>query len=272
MKLQARQFLLLLGSVSTLAFNQAATLQPVYHEAGSSKTILMESTSTSSTFTAGDGDRDTLVLIYEALYKEGAALGTIVDKLKSSSDQIQDWQVSSVRTLWDIHSNHMSKHLDITEGFLLPRLKQYMSTIPEQTIIDSQKNLRTHLSIIGKSVRTLDCNVNGWVSLATVLDNYNSDLNIHFLGNTDAVLGQAKSAMTRFQWARTMQKYMEKGGVDMGSFIYFMGVETFREEWMSFCKLPKFLWGLYFKTGWQSFQDKWGRHVSALERGIAPAL
>jgi hypothetical protein len=275
MKMLNRQILLypivLLGSASTFA-TQTTLQEPVYHDTRTSKTRLLDSSS--STSVAGDGDRDTLILIYESLCKEGAALGTIMNKLKSN-DQIQDWQVSSVQTLWDIHSNHMSKHLDITEGFLLPRLKKYVSTIPEQTILDSHKILRIHLSTIEESVRTLDNSANGGgrsLSLATVMDNYNDDLQAHFVRKTDTLLWQAKSSMTRFQWARTMQNYMEKGGVEMGSFIHFMGVDTFRDEWMSFCKLPRFLWGVHFKTNWEMFQDKWGRHVSALELGVPPAL
>eukprot|EP00538_Stauroneis_constricta_P000755 CAMPEP_0119570582 /NCGR_PEP_ID=MMETSP1352-20130426/43686_1 /TAXON_ID=265584 /ORGANISM="Stauroneis constricta, Strain CCMP1120" /LENGTH=535 /DNA_ID=CAMNT_0007620251 /DNA_START=119 /DNA_END=1727 /DNA_ORIENTATION=- len=223
---------------------------------------------------AGEGDRDTLALIYDSLNGESDTLDKIVGSLDSKST-LEQWHVTAIKSLWDVHADNINKHFDITETFLLPKLKKHASTIPDAAIIRSHRSLKAQVSSIQSSISVLRpgrLDKKYRRNLAHELNAYNSDLRDHFAFKKRSVLNQSKSAMTPFQWGRTLQKYMEKGGVEMGSFIHHMGVETFRQEWMSFCKLPQFLWGVHFKKGWEKFDNNWQRHVSALERNVAPSF
>jgi len=216
---------------------------------------------------AGEGGRDTLALIYDSLHGECATINRILDGVDARS-ALPDVQVDAIKSLWAVHATNMRKHLDSSETFLLPKLQEH-ADIPSDSVIKSHRNLMSHISTIDSTVSTLRPGAIGKkeAALFATYNSYSNDLRDHFAFQKQSILCQSKQAMTASQWGRTLQKFMEKGGVEMGSFIHHMGVETFRQEWMSFCKLPSFLWSVYFRKGFDQFQDKWQRHVAAFESG-----
>jgi len=57
---------------------------------------------------------------------------------------------------------------------------------------------------------------------------------------------------------------------EMGSFIYFCGIEKFRQKFMPQAKIPFFVWCLEFSGMHSLFVREWIKNVDALKTGVEP--
>eukprot|EP00977_Amphora_coffeiformis_P019284 scaffold7112_cov155-Amphora_coffeaeformis.AAC.7 len=57
---------------------------------------------------------------------------------------------------------------------------------------------------------------------------------------------------------------------EMGSFIYFCGIQEFRDKFMPQAKIPFFVWYLEFSGMHSLFVNEWVKNVEAVKTGVEP--
>jgi len=111
-----------------------------------------------------------------------------------------------------------------------------------------------------------------WTELATFQQSfelYAAGLLEHLQNEEELVLPMIRAFYSQADF-KEMGKRMGKEGGHAGSFVYYMGEDKFRHQFMPNHHVPSFVWYVAFSRALQEYKYQVIRHLEALEKNVGP--
>lgn len=215
---------------------------------------------------------ETFSLIQHTLCKEGEA---VVDAIVQSDQPYAKQQSKSpMKSLWDLHAKHVQTHLDASDKFLYPKLGNafgFQQQKAAKVVQQSHKRINTQINDITDSLTKLEKSKDessyqqSFQNTKEKLQQYQKSLVEESKIRSDCIVPPAQNTISKEEWSDLMKDYIAEGGVDLGSFIYFMTENKFRNEYLKAKGSPGFVWHVAFKSPFNKFQKRFSSQLKELE-------
>ena len=181
-----------------------------------------------------------------------------------------DWEVASIQRWWKSHLNHIHSHHQNEDEKMIPYLRERI-LYPEKLEAD-HIILTSHLDTIAGLVDNLSVSGTSPKKLYSAWNSYQSMMKPHLLEEEHFGIPLMRAYFKPKEIGKIVgdimgSKYAPKE--EMGAFIYFLGEQKFREEFMKQEGIPFFVWWTDFKEKFNYYQTDVNVHIEALENGVA---
>jgi hemerythrin-like domain-containing protein len=220
-------------------------------------------------------DQDGWVLAHDSIRAELDALKTALEatlaRLKGHAPS--QWEVASIKKYWKSHFDHVHGHHTNEDDLFVPFLRNRCN-IPEKLVADHNV-LVQHMEDIQKLVDALSTEDADCVeALAKKWDVYLNDMKEHLAEEEAIGLPLMRAYFEHSDIGEIIQKILGNKNApkeEIGSFIYCLGEEKMRKEFMPREGIPFFVWWVGgFQNKFRYYRDKVVVHVEALNSGNPP--
>jgi len=195
-------------------------------------------------------------------------LSDLIDAIKAMdqrNDHASELAIKSIQASWKEHVTHMHAHHGNEDDVLMPYLQTRIK-LPEKLTSDH----KTIVDLMNQVGEILD-NLKEGVSLLGVLQAmiaYEETLRPHLEEEESICLPLLRAYFEPEELEPLMKKVMSKSpDIELGSFIYYMGKEDFRQKFMKTNKIPFFVWYLVFQSRYNYYAKHFKENVDSLKNG-----
>ena len=153
----------------------------------------------------------------------------VLDKLKS----IEPWQIQSIQAWWKGHEAHMKFHCKNENKYLHPVMSKRFD-FPSKMQKDHD-DINEHLDEISLIIRNLkpSSNEQQLHHLLMAWEMYVDTVTQHFQEEESQSIVSTRKTFECKEWAPIIKSFFDNGAKEeFGSFIYAMGEDTFRKDFM----------------------------------------
>lgn len=219
---------------------------------------------------------ETFSVIQNTLCQEGDAVVKAIVDLDdaTTSDNKKKRQKSPVKSLWQMHAQHVESHLDASDKFLFPKLSTafgFEKLKDAKVVQQSHKRIRHQIKDISQSISSLEKTKDDTSYQQTLqavkskLQQYPKVLQEETTLRANCILPSAQKSISKQDWGDLMREYIAAGGVNLGAMVHFMSEPTFRKEYLKAKGVPSFVWHVAFKGPYKKFQTQFSNQLKALE-------
>jgi len=177
----------------------------------------------------------------------------------------EEWEVKALNETWDSHLEHVHSHHRNEDTILVPFVRTRY--IYQEKLEADHKELEQRLSKLEKMFHTLKIGSKA-DDLHEEWKQYEIMMLPHLKEEEETALPLLRAYFTPKEFLPVIQKIMKHGPkIEMGSFIYAMGVDKFRNEFMKNEGIPGFVWFVDFKAKYKYFLKKFHQNVENLKAG-----
>ena len=226
-----------------------------------------------------------------------------------SNKSLQEWQVKSLKTIFAAHYTHVHEHHTNEDAIMTPALEKRIQ-YPAKLTDDHEGLVMQleHLNNVVKALKAGDDTATTMMSLLKDFRSYHANMKEHLQEEEDIGLPLMRAYFEPAEMAKIVQQILQKTpkvravlhytvlwfcsmGVcyciivlthyysssyyyyfqlELGGFIYHMGADRFRSEFMKQEGIPFFVWYLEFGSSLKLYQTQVIDSVTALKSGVEP--
>lgn len=209
--------------------------------------------------------------VHKALKGEIALFAEAFAAIKSRDRDrgLVAWEIKSIQTAFAGHFEHVRWHHHDEDESFVPFMKQRVR-YPEKLEADHPR-IEAQCDKVKQAIEglkegdTLDEIIVEWGKYG--------DMICPHMDEEEATALLLLRAYFKPEDLKPVIEYIIKFGpkIEMGSCIYFMGIEKFRQEFMIQEKVPFFVWHIDFQFRLAEFKDRVIKHIDALKCGERPS-
>ena len=208
--------------------------------------------------------------VHRALKGEISMFADAFDAIKSrnNKDGLLEWEVTSIKTAFAGHFEHVHwHHHDEDESFvpfIKTRVKYPEKLESDHPTIEAQCDKIKSMIESLKEGDTVDDIIPEWKKYG--------DLICPHMDEEEATALLLLRAYFKPEDLKPVIEYIMANGpkIEMGSCIYFMGVDKFYNEFMKQEGIPFFVWYIDFQFRLREFEKRVAKHIDALKSGEEP--
>lgn len=213
-------------------------------------------------------EKDGWVLAHNSLRTE---IKDMIECLKATSGRgsnIQAWEAKCIQTFWKAHFEHIEAHHQNEDDLFVPFLKTRFQ-VPDKVAVD-HKELVDMMKKINGMVEDLKEGSSVKEVLATMQD-YKKLMLPHLAEEEEECLPLMRAYFTPQEVSPKVQEIIGKGPkLEMGSFIYAMGQDSFRKDFMGQDQIPFFVWYIDFQFRYKHFLKEFREPLEAVQNNQEP--
>lgn len=189
-----------------------------------------------------------------------------------SSITLKDWQAQALQTIFDAHFHFIHSHHSNEDDIATPALSKRIVypdklTSDHDGLVKALADLKTSIEALkpGDDVdETMTALLKQWSA-------YRMDLEEHLSEEEEIGLTLARAYFTPKEYGViTHQIIAKETKLEMGSFVYHMGENRMRTEFMKQHSIPFFVWHLNFRGALKLYRQGVVEFVEALKSGVEP--
>ena len=203
----------------------------------------------------------------ELLLQSLQALATHSINERSMMD---DWKVESLEAMWKHHRSHIVSHQTVEDEILQPALEERFR-YPDKAAA-GHAELEGLLTKIDQALQSVvrDKTRTSVQNLLTIsFNDYRKAMLEHLHAEEALGVPLLRAYFTQAEF-KPIGRTMGKTGGPPGSFVYFMGEDKFRNDFMKRAGMPSFVWHMVFAPAVQEFRNDFLRHATALTETNEP--
>ena len=211
-------------------------------------------------------ERDGWPLAHNAVRGEIADLKAGITKMISvAPNGCPEWAVTALKLAWSTHYDHIHAHHSNEDDLFFPVLSERIKmdaklSSAHETILHLMKEISGMVEKLSPG-DTL-------TALLTSVEEYEKELLPHLIEEEECGLLLMRAYFTYGEIAPLVQKIIANGPiVEIGSFIYYMTPDKFRNEFMKEQGIPFFVWYIDLKGSFNTFIDKFVGPIEQLKEG-----
>ena len=214
-------------------------------------------------------EKDGWCAVHTALKGEIALLAEAFAALKSRDRGLVDWEIKCIQTAFACHFQHVSWHHHDEDDSFVPFMKQRVK-YPDKLEADHPK-IEAQCQKVKQAIEKLT-EGDSLDELTVEWKKYGDMIGPH-MDEEEATALLLLRAYFKPEDLKPVIEYIMQNGpkIEMGSCIYFMGVEIFRKEFMVQEKIPPFVWYIDFQFRLAEFKRRVIKNVEALKLGEEPS-
>jgi len=192
-------------------------------------------------------------------------------KVLDALTYLESWQILSIQTWWKGHSAHMKFHCENENKYLHPVMSDRFD-FPSHNMKQDHDDINGHLHKLSSIIR--DLKPRGGKEeeeeqLKYLLEAWEKYMNTairHFREEEAESVIPIRKAFECREWGEIIKSFFDNGAKEeFGSFIYAMGEDTFRKEFMRKRKIPGFVWALVFRKNLKYYKTSMAKHMHNLQ-------
>jgi hemerythrin-like domain-containing protein len=213
---------------------------------------------------------DGWVHAHNALRGELSMIREVLVTMEQRSNPLEEWEILSVKCIMKAHFEHIHSHHTIEDEKFVPELRKRIQ-FPEKLVTD-HIGLVKKLEELENIIKNMQCGIQlesthllqHWIE-------YHDMMLPHLQEEEDVGLPLLRAYFTPHDINPIVQKVMANcPKIELGSFIYFMGVDRCRNEFMKQEGIPSFVWYIDFNFKYKYFVKEFVHHAEALKLGRPP--
>lgn len=184
---------------------------------------------------------------------------------KQRSGDANEWAITAIQKIWKEHMIHMHAHHgsedDIMTPFMMTRIN-----LPEK-LTDDHKEIVDLMNNVTKAIETLKPG-DSLDGILDALESYDGALRPHLEEEEAIGLPLLRAYFEPDEVGAVIQKILSKSpGVELGSFIHYMGIQDFRQKFMKANKIPFFVWYIVFQSKYKYYMRNFKEPIDSLKIG-----
>jgi hemerythrin-like domain-containing protein len=211
---------------------------------------------------------DGWVHAHNALRGELTAVREALVAVENRRIPLEEWEINALKRVTSAHFEHIHAHHSNEDDLFVPELRKRIN-FPEKLVTD-------HIGLVEK-LEELENIINN-IKVGDLLHDsnllqqwitYQEMMLPHLKEEEDIGLPLMRAYYTPKDIAPIVQKLVAKSPtIEIGSMIYFMGVDRCRNEFMKQEGIPGFVWYVDFKFKYKYFVKEFVHNVDALRSGV----
>ena len=199
-------------------------------------------------------------------------------KTGEGSDNVNEWEVNCIIKWWNAHKEHVTSHHEtedlIFNPFFRTRIKYPKKLETDHTgLVQMLNDLEKCFGNMQKGRRGDSPLTRAQVSSAKQMwESYATEMRAHLKEEEEVGLPLSRAYFTAKELAPKVQEVLATAPKsDLGAFIYCMGPEKFRGQFMKQESIPFFVWWVGgLKSKHQYYVEEIVSQIKALKSGIPP--
>lgn len=216
-------------------------------------------------------ERDGWMHAHNAIRGEIASIRSALEAIEKRGNTLVAWKVKALKTVTDAHFEHIHGHHSNEDDVFVPEFHKRFR-FPEKLETD-HIGIVEKLSALEKMINNIKVG-DGVQVITNLIQEWNkySDLLLPHLAEEEAVgLPLMRAYYTPQEMAPLVQKLVARSTkLEVGSIIYFMGVNRCRSEFMKQEGIPFFVWYIDFRSKYNLFLKEFVNNIDALVSGNNP--
>lgn len=211
-------------------------------------------------------ERDGWLLAHNSVRGEVVDLKAGITKMISVAPKgCPEWAVKALKVAWSAHYEHIHAHHHNEDDIFFPALSERFKM--DAKLSSAHETISYLMEEISSMVEKLSPG-DTLTALLSRVEEYEKELLPHLTEEEEGGVLLMRAYFTPEEIAPLIQKVLANGPmVEMGSFIYYMTPEKFRNEFMKEQGIPFFVWYIDFKGRLNTFMDEFARPVEQLKEG-----
>jgi Hemerythrin HHE cation binding domain len=214
--------------------------------------------------------KDGWVHSHNALRSELSIIREALVAMEQRTNPLEEWEILSLQRIMMAHFAHIHSHHRNEDNLFIPELRKRIQ-YPEKLVADhvGLENKSDELESIIKNMKSgiqFDSTnlLPQWIEYQEMM--------LPYLQEEEEI---GLPLMRAYFTAREMNPIVQKmvansPKIFLGSFIYSMGIERFRNEFMKQESIPNFVWYIDFNFKYKYFVNEFLHHVDSLKSGNQP--
>jgi|ERR1719437_80619 len=209
---------------------------------------------------------------HNAIRAEINGMKNVLEKmiLRGDGGSLPEWTVNALQKWWEGHSEIIHGHHSNEDDILNPELRTRFN-YPDKLESD-HKILIEKMDDVGEAIKKLKAG-DSIILLHEKWIVYANTILPHLIEEEVIGLPLARAYFSATEMAAITEKIMQScSALEMGSFIYHMGEDHFRNSFMKEHGIPWFVWWIQLRGNFAFYQSNMAAHMAALETGVKPEL
>ena len=210
---------------------------------------------------------------HNALRMELAAFAEALEAMLERGAEPADWELHAIKKWWGVHEETVHAHHHSEDEIMNPFLRTRIK-LPEKLEADHVELVRIvdELSALISNLKSGASSISQIQDLAALWKEYDQTMRPHLLEEEAVGLPLFRAYFTPKEAQPQVMKIVEKDPRGaMGSFIFCMGEDKFRTEFMKQHGIPFFVWYIDFRSKFLYYKNEIAALVDALTEGKPPA-
>jgi hypothetical protein len=214
-------------------------------------------------------EHDSWVHAHKAIRAELRMIQECCEAVQKKGGGLKSWKVQGLQNVFDAHYGFVQQHYAAHDEILAPALVERIQYSAKLTA--PPKGIETTLEGLKTLFRNLNVDQDAEATMTEILSQwcqYRADMEGHLLEEERSGLPLTRAYFTPEEYGVIVQKILaSKDKLQLGSFIYHMGPDRMRCEFMKENDIPFFVWYTTFRGAYKLYERRVMDMVYKLESG-----
>jgi hemerythrin-like domain-containing protein len=213
---------------------------------------------------------DGWVHAHNALRGELSDIKDVIESIEKRARPLHGWEVIALKKVLSAHFEHIHSHHSNEDDLFVPELRKRIN-FPEKLVEDHVGLVKKleELENIMRSLQAGDRLENSDLLQEWII--YQEMMLPHLKEEEDIGLPLMRAYYTQKDITPLIHKLVANSPkIESGSFVYYMGPDRLRNEFMKQEGIPRFVWYIDFKVKYNYFLKEFVENANALKSGIEP--
>lgn len=210
-------------------------------------------------------EKDGFIYAHNSLRESILAVRETMEIMKSRNDSLTSWQIKALSTACSAHLVHMDDHHKNEDEIFAPFARKRYH-YPEK-IVAEHDELYRKIKVVRKAIHELQEGSTVDPLLARWIE-YQDTALPHMWTEEVTALPLTRAYYTPEELHPVvMEMFKDSPKISLGAFIYFLGADRFRNEFMKQEGIPFFVWYISFNQAFKVFKREFIDNLDALKSG-----